>query len=413
MKRIIILTILALLPSRLPAQEFSTASMRPITLNEAYTLSLAKSEQLAQQAEGIKQLEAAQRVIDAAFRPSFDINASQYKQQNSPSQTKGFVSGSYSLFNGMRDYIALKAASASTGVAQLELARARQELYLGVAQAYLNLHADQRQVFIRREQMDVTKKRITELQARVDIGRSRKSEVVAVQTQLAQDKSSYLDALATERVDQQALMFLTGLDTDLVPELLPLGKDAGLETYLKAALLRPDIAARRKAVEVSGYLLDIQDHNLWPSVGVSADYYVIRHPMPNPTDHWDGIVAVNIPLYNGGAAQAQRQSAYAAKRSSELALQLAERQALTEVRSAFETFKYTVLQTASLEEALALATENERYQEEDYKLGLVTNLDVLSALNTVQQARLALSAAKVQEKLDLVNLEIAAGMEAK
>ncbi|MCX5790663.1 MAG: TolC family protein [Elusimicrobia bacterium] len=411
MKRIIFSAMLALLPCALPAQEFSTATMRPITLNEAYTLALAKSEQLALQAEGIKQLEAAEQLINAAFRPSFDANASQYKQQNSASATKGYFSGSYALFSGMRDYISQKAAAAKTGAAKLDLGRARQQLYLNVAQAYLNLHASQRQIFIRREQLEVTKKRIAELQSRVDIGRSRKSEVVAAQTQLAQDKASCLNAQATERLAQQALLFLTGLDTDLVPDQVTPHPAAGLEDYLKAALLRPDLAARRKALEASGFLLDIQQRNLWPTVTVAADYYVVRRPMPAPANRWDGTLAVNIPLYNGGAAQAQRQSAYSAKRSAELAVQLAQRQALTEVRSAYEDYKYSSLQTASLMEARVLAEDNARYQAEDYKLGLVTNLDVLSALNTVQQVRLTLALARVQENLSQLQLEIAAGLE--
>lgn len=413
MKTTLFLALLALLPTALPAQEFSTAAMRPVTLGEAYALSLAKSELLAQQTEGIKQLEAAERFINANFRPSFDLNASQSKQQNAPSSTKGFLSGSYSVFSGMRDYISLKAASARTKAAELDLARARQELYLGVADAYFTLDSAQREVFIRREQLDVTEKRIAELQARVDIGRSRKSEVVAVRTQQAQDKAAYLSAEAAERLAQQALMFLTGLDTDLVPESPPARPEADLETYLKAAISRPDLAARRKALEASGYLLDVQDRNLWPSVTVSGNYYVIRNPMPKPVNRWDGALAVNIPLYDGGEAQAQRQNAYSAKRTAELTLQLAERQALTEVRAAYENLKYAALQTASLETALALATQNANYQGEDYKLGLVTNLDVLSALNSVQQARLSLSQAKVRERLTQLQLEVAGGVEEK
>lgn len=368
MKTTLFLALLALLPPALPAQEFSTASMRPVSLGEAYALSLAKSELLAQQTEGIKQLEAAERFINASFRPSFDLNASQSKQQNAPSSTKGFLSGSYSVFSGMRDYISLKAASAKTKAAELDLARARQELYLGVANAYFTLDSAQREVFIRREQLDVTEKRIAELQARVDIGRSRKSEVVAVRTQQAQDKAAYLSAEAAERLAQQALMFLTGLYTDLVPESPPARPEADLETYLRAAISRPDLAARRKALEASGYLLDVQDRNLWPTVTVSADYYVIRSPMPKPVNRWDGALAVNIPLYYGGAAQARRQAAYSEKRAAELTLRQAERQALTEVRAAYENFKYAALQTASLENALALAAQNANYQGEDYKL---------------------------------------------
>jgi outer membrane protein TolC len=413
MRKILLAALFAIAPCKLTAQEFSTATMRPINLEEACALALAKSEQLARQAEGIKQLEAAESLINASFRPSFDLNASQYKQQNSVSATKAYFSGSYPLFSGMRDYISVKAASSKTGAAKLDLARAAQQLYLGVAQAYLNLLASQREVVIRREQLAVTGKRIAELEARVDIGRSRKSEAVAVKTQLAQDKAGYLESAAAERLAQQALMFLTGLDTDLAPAGLAFRGEPVLEAYLKAALSRPDLAARRKSLEASGYLSDVQDRNLWPAVTVSANYYVVRRPTPDPVNRWDGNLALNIPLYNGGAARAQRQAASSAKRSAALDLQLAERQALTEVRSAYEEFKYSALQGASLEEALTLASENARYQQEDYTLGLVTNLDVLSALNTVQQTRLALSQTRVQGIWVFLKLKNAAGLEIK
>ena len=412
MKKILFILIFAVVAPA-PAQEFSTATMRPITMGEAYRLSVAKSEALAQQAEGIKQLEAAENLISAAFRPSFGLNASQYKQQNSPSATKAYLSGSYSLFSGMKDYISAKAAASRTGAAKMGLERARQQLYLNVAQENLNIYSAQQEVLIRREQMDVTAKRIAELEARADIGRSRKSEVVAAKTQLAQDKANYLSAAASERLAQQALMFITGLDTDLVPGEFSLSRETALEEYLKLALLRPDLAASRKSLEAYNYLADIQDHNLWPTVGLSADYYVIRNPMPSPTDRWDGTIALNIPLYTGGAARAQKDSAYAAKRSAALTVRLAERQALTEVKSSFEEHKYSILQAASLKEALALALDNARYQQEDYKMGLVTNLDVLSALNSVLQTRLAISQAAVQENWTLMKLETAAGLEAK
>ncbi len=413
MKLLTLAVFLAIPSGALKAQEFSTTTMRPITMGETYRLALAKSETLAQQAEGIKRFEAAESLISAAFRPFFDLNAAQGKQQNSPSSTKAFLSGGYSLFSGMRDYISAKAAAAQTGAARLDLERARQQLYLSSAQGYLNLLLAQQEVFIRLEQMRVTAKRITELEARADIGRSRKSEVVAAKTQLAQDRANYLAAAAAERLAQQALMFITGLDTDLAPKEYAVSRDAALDEYLKLALLRPDLAARRRSLEAYNYLADVQDHNLWPTVDLSANYYVVRRPLPSPVDRWDGAIALNVPLYTGGAARAQKDSAYAARSAAALELRLVERQALTDVRSAYEERKYSLLQTVSLTEALALALDNARYQQEDYKLGLVTNLDVLSALNSVLQTRLALSQAKVQENFTLIKLETAAGLEAK
>jgi len=409
----LLLAVLLALPAAARAQEFSTATMRPITLGEAYKLAVARSEALAQQAEGIKQLDAAELVISAAFRPSFDANAALGKQQNTASTTRGYLSGRYSVFSGMRDYISAKAASARTSAAAFDLERARQELYMNTARTYLDLFSAQEEVLIRRGQMDVTARRVTELEARADIGRSRKSEVVAARTQLAQDSADYLSAAGGERLAQQALRFLTGADADLAPAEISLEREGSIGEYLKLALLRPDLAARRKALESYNYLAEVQDHNLWPAVDLSADYYLVKRPAPSPVNNWNAAVTLNVPLYTGGAAAAQKASAYAAGRGAALALQFAERQALMEVRAAYEEHKYSLLQAASLRDALALATDNAKYQQEDYKLGLVTNLDVLNALNTVLATRLALSQAKVLGNLTQLKLENAAGLEAK
>ncbi len=421
MRRIFIVSLLSLMPCALaaqnnstsPVEEISTDTMRPITLPEAYQLALAKSEVLAQQGEGVTQLEDAERLAGAAFRPVLALTGSAYKQQNADAQNKGYLTAAYSVFSGMRDYLNAKAAAARTGSAKLGLARATQLFYLTVAQAYLTLHEAQRELVIRRGQIDVDARRIAELQARVDIGRSRVSEVVTAQTQLAQDRAAYLNAAASEGLAQQVLRFLTGLDEDLAPRKLPRRSQTGRETYLRAALLRPDIEAQRKAYEAASYQADVQDHNLWPSVTASGDYYVLRDPAPKPADRWDGTLTLSLPLYTGGSAAAQRDSAAAAKRSAALGARLVERQALSDVRSAYDDFHFLSLQTDSLVDAIQLAKENARLQQEDYKLGLVTNLDVLSALVTVEQVRLSLAQAHDSAALALIKLEISAGLESK
>ncbi|OGR62900.1 MAG: hypothetical protein A2X31_03960 [Elusimicrobia bacterium GWB2_63_22] len=408
-----LLTLVLLCPGPSAAQEFTTAGMRPVSLGGTYALALGRSEALAQQAEGAAQLDAAERQLASAFRPSFDFNASLSKQQNADAATKGYFSGSYGLFSGMRDYTAAKAASAHTGAARLHLERARQQLYLSAAQAYLNLLAAQREVFIRADQLAVTAKRIAELEARAAIGRSRRSEVVSARSQLARDKADYLAALSEERLAQQALKFMTGLSEDLAPAELPARGAAELQTYRELALRRPDLQARRREAEASGYLAELQERGQWPSVNLSANYYVVRTPTPDPVNRWDAGAYLNVPLYTGGLLQGKKEYAYSARRAAQLALDLAQRQALSDVSSSYEEYEYAVKQTESLADALTLADENASLQQEDYKLGLVNNLDVLSALNTAQQTRLALSQARARNSLALIRLETAAGAELK
>lgn len=413
----LLLACLLLPAAPLAAQEFSTATMRPITLGEAYKLAAAKSEALAQQAEGIKMLDAAEREITASFRPVFDANASQSKQQNAASSTKAYLSGRYNIFSGMRDYLSAKAASARTHAASLDLDRARQRFYLDTAGAYLDLHAAQQEALIRMEQFAVAGKRIKELEARTAIGRSRKSELTAARAQQAQDMVSYLDAVSAERVAQQALRFVTGLDEDLTPswdqpwENRP--SPASLQEYQDMALRRPDLRARQKSRQAYDYLSELQDRALWPSVDLSGNYYAVRRPMPSPENRWDAAIALRVPLYTGGETAARKDSARAAGRSAALELQLAERQALAEVRAAYDEHIYAVLKAYALSEALSQVSDNARYQQEDYRLGLVTNLDVINALNTVLQTRLSFSLARIRSAYTLLRLESAAGLEPK
>lgn len=405
---------LLLLPAApLAAQEFSTSSMRAITMGGTCSLALARSEELAAAAEGVAQLDAAERQLAAGFRPSFDFNAALTKQQNSDAASRGYFSAAYNLYSGMRDYVSVKAASSRSGAARLDLERARQRLYLSAAQAYLNLLAAQREAVIRAGQLAVTARRIAELETRAAIGRSRRSEVVSARSQLAQDKAGYLAALSDERLAQQALRFMTGLEEDLAPAEIARRDGAPLADYLALVRSRPDVEARRLAAQSYGYLAELQERVALPTLDLAANYFVLRDPMPAPESRWDAGAFLRVPLYTGGALKAGRDAAYAARRAAGLALDLALRQALSEVRSAHDELGYALRQEQTLAEALVLAEENARYQAEDYRLGLVNNLEVLAALNTAQQTRLALSQAQAGACLALIRLETAAGAELK
>ena len=88
---------------------------------------------------------------------------------------------------------------------------------------------------------------------------------------------------------------------------------------------------------------------------------------------------------------------------------LAVRQAASDVRSAYSVLYHSVATMKSLDKAVALADENAKLQTKDYTRALVTNLDVLTAQNTLQQTRLNLEQARAQACLAGIQLEFAAG----
>ncbi len=58
---------------------------------------------------------------------------------------------------------------------------------------------------------------------------------------------------------------------------------------------------------------------------------------------------------------------------------------------------------------MTLAKANAKAQAEDYRHGLVTNIDVLTSLTAVQATELRLDQARLQAFDDGVRLEVAAG----
>ncbi|HBE89302.1 MAG TPA: hypothetical protein DDW67_09215, partial [Elusimicrobia bacterium] len=97
--------------------------------------------------------------------------------------------------------------------------------------------------------------------------------------------------------------------------------------------------------------------------------------------------------------------------TARLALRLTERSAADEVRRAHSALSRALAVAAALETALGLALENSELQAADYKNGLVTNIDVLNAQNSVLQTALSLQQAEARAAYAAVELDIAAGTE--
>jgi outer membrane protein len=387
--------------------------MRTITLEEAFRLALAKSEDLARQNEAVAGIEAGERAIRSNFLPRLNFGGTQFQQERPDSaaqgsRTQAAFSAHQSIFSGLRDYLSARAAGTATEAARLDLSRARQSLYLNVARTYLDLLAAQWDIEVRIEQLKISRDRLEELRSRANIGRSRPSEVLAAQSQLAQDEAQLQNALGGERVNQQVFKFITGVSEDMAPAHVHLPSVPGIDGFLRGAEARLDIAARRKDVETADTLVKVQNRQRWPALSADGNYYVKRQDSLSDI-HWDATLTLQLPLYTGGQAAAQIDRASAEKRSAELALAQARRQAETEVRQAYETLLYSVSMANTLYKAVKLGRENTQAQITDYKLGLVTNLDVLNAMNSLLQTRIQHYQSHVQAFLASLRLDVAGG----
>lgn len=394
-----------------------------ITLAEAFNLALLHSEQLAISSETVVELEARIREFTSRAGPQLSLNASELLQDvpngeqgllsvvNRRSLPEAKVSLRQPLFSGLREFLAVKAARAQSEAAALGLERAKDLLYLDVALAYYGLLTVQLEIRTRLAVTETAKKRVEELKAREALGRSRESEVLSAEVQLARIEGRIARARAEERAAGETLFFIMGLqplteNINLVEPPLPSHLDP-MEIFLQRAAKRADVEAERHKLRSSEFDLNITRRSGWPTIGLDSNYYLKRTGFQKDI-RWDALFSMELPLYSGGELRSRRLQAESRLRAAQQALALAARRAELEIRSTYQDLESGLETAGVLEKAARLAEANAKVQSRDYSLDRVSNLEVLDSLNALQETRLDWERARVEALLAQARLEAAA-----
>ena len=119
--------------------------------------------------------------------------------------------------------------------------------------------------------------------------------------------------------------------------------------------------------------------------------------------------ALDAPLFTGGETKSVLRQAESEERASVLALSETRRNAEREVRERHRNLLSLLAQIKKLRRSAELAERNYAVQQKEYRLGLVNNLDVLSALNTWQESQVALNTTLLAAKNVALRLDLSAG----
>jgi outer membrane protein len=394
------------------------------TLADCYAAALARSETVAQQRELVLQAHEHVRQAGGAVLPSL-AGAAGWQWQENPgggalqqslaptTSTTARITASQPLFRGGREYAALRAAKRLEAAQREEERRAEVQLYGSVAASFYSVLSATRDLANLADQLAAYDARIAELADRERIGRSRTSEVLtarAARTSLAAQDVQLRGVLEQAR---ESLAFLTGQPADA-----PLAEEAGeppapdaLETCLAGIEGRPDVAAARSRAEAAQAGEWVATGAILPSVDLVGNYYLKRGGVLENV-HWDAQLALTLPLFTGGQTLSRIREAKSQRRQGDLGVSLARRSAETEIRTLYDRLRADRGQVAALASAVELAKASYDQQAEEYRQGLVNNLDVLTALNTLQGMRQALDRARYLVRTDLALLAAATGRTA-
>jgi outer membrane protein len=402
-----------------PASPGVATSSSGVTLAECYQGAKAVSETLGISDELIRLAQEQYRTQLGAVLPRFDWIKQQFYQD------KGGASGgggtplrvqplSYfqliqPIFAGLRDWTAIHIAESFQNQSRFNRMQADLDLLTSVAAAFYNAVALTDTLEALQETRRLTADRINELNRRVAIGRSRESEVLSAQTQLATIDAQIEDARRSIAVARQLLYFLTKVPTDVpLLDTRPDPTPFPLEEALVRSEKRPDLLSTEEALRQAQLGVRLAKGAHWPILGFMGKYYTERVGSLSEV-RWDANFLLDVPIYSGGGTQAQVRAARSQEIIARLSLARLQRDIERQVRSADEELSYSVTQTQAYKKALELAQKNYEAQGWEYRLGLINNLEVLQVLTDMQNVRQQWVLARASAKLNEVRLRIAMG----
>lgn len=403
---------------------FPAEAAETLTLQKAYELALKRSEDIAIHSELIEEAEGHFYQAFSGILPKFHYVLTRFEQEaaQSVSSDSGATSNllrsktpqqkftvTQPLFSGFKEFAGMRGTAAEKAQRKYEKKRAEELLFIDVAEAYYGLQAVRSDLNTYDHVGAVLSDRVRELNDRAKIGRSRESESSTATVDLKFAQADREDAARAEGVWRRLLEFYIG--TKIKGELVD--EDETLDAVPASEILahtdqRSDVLAAKEAATFADKKAAAAWGELFPSVKLDGNYYTERVGTQADID-WDVLLTIDVPLFEGTTAVGDIKSASAVKESAKLAWFRARRVAAREAEDAFETFQSSVRRQNLLYEAKAASEENSRMQTEEYRLSLVSNLDVLQALRFHEEAALRWNRARYETKINFWKMKIAAG----
>jgi len=330
------------------------------------------------------------------------------RAQQNPAQAG--VSLTWPLFSGFRTYHESMAADElRKGKVQLNQ-RARELLFSDLAEIFYQTLQYQEAARIYKDEEQALRRRIAEVGRFIQLGRAPQGDLLVARSDLS---NSLVQAEANKALliaSKEMLGFLVGRPPDtwsLVDEQSAPSVES-LENYLKTIEDRKDLMAAVQSIRAARAQLRSSQGGHLPDVGVDGSYFL--HQSPDSGRDWNVTLRVTLPIFEGGLTSANVRESKANLKISELQLDRLRRLANYEVRQAYADYTASASQLLLLKENVETARLAYAVQTRDYGLGVVTNLDVLNALNRYHQARLTFARTEALLRINQLRLHVAAGV---
>ncbi|MCC6067728.1 TolC family protein [Ferrovum sp. PN-J185] len=411
-----------------------------VSANEILNINLSQAMQMA--VENHSQSQIAQAMIDeslanqqlqrSSLLPNLSLSAYQLRQ-NVNLRAQGFSLPGFPVLIGPFNSFAssvelsqkifdlslwndLKASQWFTRQTELKAEATFQQIAANAAFAYINLLRAKEELKTAQANLHLAQEleQLTRDQKRQGI--STGVDVVRAQTQTTQYQYNLRASQSLVDDSQTKLKRALGiaLDTNLnLTDTLSVTTIPipGLERAINdAEVSRPEILANEALISARASSLQARKDAYLPSIGVQGAVGPSGvTPVINDYHVYSIGVYLSMPLWNGGATQAEENIAFSQLHQAKLQLVDTKAQVDEDVRVSFNALQTTIDEVHHAQKNLELATTLMNQASDRYKNGVADNLEVVDAQTTLAQARTQFNNAIASQHIAWINFDLARG----
>ena len=423
---------------RLAAQQDTTGQVRTVTLQQAIALALTVNPQVAQATSSVDIAHAQQREAAGNWLPSvslstgvsrrFTNNQASYVPGQATRTTYPFgysagISARMTVWDFGKRVFQNKQMNASAVAADAALVNQKFQVTLQTKQAFFSAlaavdleHSATAAIQTAQQQLDVSK-------AKLAAGSGVRSDTLQATVTLRQAQLQLLNAQAQRQTQEATLGRLIGVNGPVVPVAdsadLALADIDTTTIRAEAVENSPAVAQARAQLRLAGAVVNVNRTAYLPVLSAS-----FSHSYSGQGYSWVGNFALgdstfvpstslsfslSWPLFDGFVREGNLTTAIADRDAAAAAASDAQRQVNAEVTqylAALETARLS-FQTATA--SRAAAEEGLRVQQDRYRLGAATILEVLTAQQSVQTADVDLVNARVNYQIAKAQIEALIG----
>ena len=323
------------------------------------------------------------------------------------------MSLSQPLFRGGAEYHLLVAAKKEPLIAKYQTQQAEIDLYTQLADLFyqwLNVEADQKSL---KEQAELLDTRLKYLRRRAAIGRSKQTEVLSATAQRARIDAEFESSLLQKLKIEETIKNYSGIEKiDSLEDPLnnkPNWAKGSLPIHLENV---PSLKAAELLVEKAKAQMKAAWSGFLPEVNFTGNYYLDRAGVLADSE-WDATINAKWELFSGGKDRANVRLTYL--ESEKLSAEFADlkRRQKTTYEQLKESLKVKIRESEKLKTAVAASLKNYRQHIKESQSSLVSDLDVLRALDDYLQIKRAYDRSHFEAKNMYFKLRQAVGVETK